>query len=217
MLTRDEPTTGRRVRLGPVVAGQALLGALAGTAAKAADESGIGWAAQLGSDPAAWVLAVALIGWSAPGPGAAGLRSTAFFAAMTVGYYGWAALVLDFGWSPRLLVAWLVLSATAVPAVGVGVQWATRRSGALPGALLALAAGTPLAGGAVVRLWWAWTGVLPDAAARPVQAAVDVGVALLLVLLLPGRPATRLWALALVLPMAWLAARLLDVLHSVLG
>ena len=90
-------------------------------------------------------LAVALIGWSAPGPGAAALRSAAFFAAMTVGYYGWAALVLGFGWSPRLPVAWLVLSATAVPAVGVGVHWATRRSGALPGALLALAAGIPLA------------------------------------------------------------------------
>ncbi|WP_448613941.1 DUF6518 family protein [Modestobacter sp. URMC 112] len=217
MPTRDATRARTPLREGALVVGLALLGAVAGAAAKAADESGTGWLAQLGSDPAAWVLAVALIGRSAPGWPAAGTRSAAFFAAMTVAYYSWAAVVLGFGWSSRLLAGWLLLSATAVPLVGVGVHEATRRSGAVPGALLALAAGIALAGGAVVRQWVAWTGLLPGAAARPVQAAVDVGVALVLVLLLPRRPATRLWAPALVLPMAWLAARLLDVLRSVLG
>lgn len=38
----------------------ALVGGLAGIAAKAADESGVRGAADLGSYPAAWVLAVAL-------------------------------------------------------------------------------------------------------------------------------------------------------------
>lgn len=120
----------------------ALLGVLAGVLAKAADESGRSWAADLGSYPAAWVLAVALLGWSAPTWAAAVSRSAVFFAAMTVAYYAWAAEVLDFGWDVRLLVIWLLLSVTAVPATAVAVWWVTRRAGVLPGALLGLAAGT---------------------------------------------------------------------------
>jgi hypothetical protein len=58
--------------------------------------------------------------------------------------------------------------------------------------------------------------VLPDGAARPVQAVADAVVVLVLTLLLPRHPRTRLWALALVLPTAWLAARLLDVLRQLL-
>jgi hypothetical protein len=51
----------------------AVLGVLAGAAAKAADESGLSWAGTLGPDPVARVLAVALIGrfaptWRAAGP-----------------------------------------------------------------------------------------------------------------------------------------------------
>lgn len=206
--------SGRRAA-GPAAA--VLLGALAGAAAKAADESGVGWAADLGSDPAAWVLVVALIGRAAATPAVAGGRSAAFFAAMTVAYYGWAAVVLGFGWDPRLVLAWLLLSASAVPAVAVGAQWATRRRGVLPGAVLALAAGVTLAGGAVRQLWWAWTGVVPEALGRPVQAAADVAVVLVLTLLLPRHLRTRLWAPALVLPMAWLAERLLDLLRQALS
>jgi hypothetical protein len=66
-------TSPRRVTAEPVlVAGFVLLGVLAGVTAKAADESGWGWAADLGSYPAAWVLAVALIGGSAPSVRAGG-------------------------------------------------------------------------------------------------------------------------------------------------
>jgi len=111
----------------------ALPGVLAGVLAKAADESGRSWAADLGSYPAAWVLAVALLAWSAPTWAAAVSRSAVFFAAMTVAYYAWAAEVLDFGRDVRLLVIWLLLSVTAVPATAVAVWWATRRAGVLPG------------------------------------------------------------------------------------
>ena len=62
----------------------ASAGLLAGVAAKAGDESGWRWAADLGTYPAAWVLAVALIGWAAPSPGVAALRSGISFAAMTL-------------------------------------------------------------------------------------------------------------------------------------
>jgi hypothetical protein len=191
----------------PVLPGCAGLGLVAGALAKAADESWPGWAADLGSYPAAWVLAVALLGRAAPTVRAAGVRSAVFFAAMSVAYYAWAALVLGFGWHHRLLVAWLLLSATAVPAVAAAVQWATRRPGPLPGALLAGAAGIVLAGGAV----------LADAAAHPVQAVADVVVAAVLVAVLPRHGRTRLWAPALLLPATWLAGRGLAVLAALLG
>ncbi|SFP85038.1 hypothetical protein SAMN05660464_4444 [Geodermatophilus dictyosporus] len=184
----------------------ALGGALAGAVAKAADESGPTWAADLGSYPAAWVLAVALLGRAAPGTREAALRAGISFAAMSVAYYAWAALVLGFGWN-RLLAAWLLLSATAVPAVAVAVHRATRQDGAVPGALLAGAAGIVLAGGAV----------LGNAAGHPVQAVADVLVAGLLVGVLPRRGRTRLWATALLVPATWPAGLGLGVLAAVLG
>jgi hypothetical protein len=183
-----------------------LGGALAGIAAKAADGSAWRWAEELGHYPAAWVLAVALIGWRAPSPRAAAVRSAVFFAAMTVAYYAWAALVLDRGWEGRLLVAWLVLSATAVPVTAAAVHWSTRRSGRLPGALLATAAAITLGGG-----------VLADVVDHPVQAVVDVLVTAVLVVVAPRDGRTRTWAVVLTAPLTWAAAQLLDVLRAVLG
>ncbi|WP_100501433.1 DUF6518 family protein [Geodermatophilus chilensis] len=197
--------TRDRVRA-PVLPVCAALGLLAGVLTKAADESGLRWAADLGSYPAAWVLAVALLGRAAPTVRAAAIRSAVSFAAMSVAYHAWAALVLGFGRN-RLLVAWLLLSATVVPAVAAAVQWATRRPGPLPGALLAGAAGIVLAGGAV----------LADAAVHPVQAVADVVVAAVLVAVLPCAGRTRLWALVLVAPATWPAGRGLAVLAVLLG
>jgi hypothetical protein len=183
----------------------AVGGLVAGTAAKVAD-SGWRWANDLGHYPAAWVLVVALIGWRAPSLRAAAVRAAVFFAVMSVGYYGWAALVLDRGWELRLLVAWLVLSATAVPLTAAAGHVATRRTGWLPGAMLAMAAGIVLGGG-----------VLGDPGAHPMQAVVDVVVAVGLVVVLARDGRTRLWALALTAPLTWVAAQGLDVLRAVLG
>lgn len=196
----------RETRRSVPVGGAAVAGVLAGIAAKAGDESGWRWAADLGSYPAAWVLVVALIGWTAPSPGAAVVRAGVFFAAMTVAYYGWAALVLDFGWDVRLLLAWLVLSATAVPLAAAAAHWSTRRCGWWPAALLAMAAGIGVGGGA-----------LTEAGSHPVQAVADVLVAAVLVVGLPRDGRTRLAAALLTLPLAWGAAQLLDVLRAVLG
>ena len=196
---------GRRHHSNSPLAVAAVSGVLAGIAAKAADESGHRWAADLGSYPAAWVLAVALIGWSAPSGRAAAVRAAVFFAAMTVAYYAWAALVLHFGWNVRLLIAWLLLSVSAVPATAVAAHWSTRRSGWLPGALLAMAAAITLGGGA-----------LGNAGGHPVQAVADVVVAVLLVAVLPRDGRTRIWAVGLTLPSTWGAAQLLDVLRALL-
>ena len=204
-VTTSVPLRDRR-RVDVSLALAALAGLVAGIAAKAGDESGWGWAHDVGSYPAAWVLVVALTGWWAATLRAAAVRAGVFFAAMTVAYYGWAALVLGFGWDLRLLVAWLVLSATAVPATAAAAHWSTRRSGPLPGALLATAAAITLGGGA-----------LGEAGDHPVQAVVDVLVAATLVLAFPRDTRTRLWAPLLTAPLTWVAAQLLDVLRAALG
>jgi hypothetical protein len=190
----------------------AAIGVLAGIAAKAGDESGWRWAADLGSDAAAWVLAVALIGRYAPTVALAALRAATFFAAMTVAYYGWAVAVLGFGYEPDLIAAWLALSATAVAVFAAGTRWATSRPGVLPGAFLGLVAGTVLVGGAVRRLWLWTDGSLVAELVNPVQAVIEVVAVLVVTLVLPRHRSTRLWALALTLPMWWLAQTLIQEL-----
>ena len=198
--TALEPTTRRPLAL-PVLA---AVGLLTGVAAKAADETHWGWAADLGSFPAAWVLTVALLGRFAPSWGAAALRSAVFFAAMSIAYYAWAAVVLDFGWNRPLLADWIVLSLSAVPATALAAWWASRRSGGIPGALLAVLAAIAVGGGVVRQQLGIWTGSQPYLMAQPVQAAVDIVVALVLVLALPQHWRTRLWAAALTVPVVWL-------------
>lgn len=216
-MTVTEPRApGRRLPGWAALPGFAGLGLLAGIAAKAADESGIGWAADLGSYPAAWVLAVACIGRSAATAVSAATRAAVFFGAMTVAYYTWAAVVLRFGWSPQL-VPWLLLSSTAVAGAAVSAWAGTRRPGALPGALMAMAAGIALAGGSLQRLGRVLAGDLPAIAGRPVQAAVDVLAAVLLLVVLPRHRATRLWALVLTVPLTGLAAVLLQRLYQLVG
>ncbi|RBY89418.1 DUF6518 family protein [Blastococcus sp. TF02A-30] len=192
-------------------------GLLAGVAAKAADESGWRWAADLGSYPAAWVLAVALIGRFAPAPLVAAARAAAFFAAMTLAYYAWAAWVLGFGWN-RLLPIWLVLSATAVAATAAVASWATGRAGLLPGAAVALAGGIVLAGGEFLPLWYRLTGTGDGAPlVHPVQGVVDAVVALVLVVALPRHRSTRGWGLLLLAPSTAVALRLFDAFGGLIG
>jgi len=193
------------------------LGLVAGIAAKAADESGWRWAADLGSDPAAWVLAVALVGRLAPTAALAAARAAVFFAAMTVAYYGWAASILHFGSDRDLVVIWLLLSATAVPAFAVVVWWSTRRPGLRAGALLGLAAGTALLDGALRRAFvWA-DGALLSELVNPVQAVVEVVVVLVVTLVLPCHRSTRWWALVLTVPLWWVAQTLVEWLFDGTG
>ena len=199
MRTAPQPTARRPVAA-PVLA---VVGVLAGVLAKVADESGWGWAADLGSFPAAWVLTVALLGRFAPSWRAALVRAAVFFAAMSIAYYAWAAEVLDFGWNRQLLGSWLVLSVTAVPATALAAWWASRRSGVIPGALLAVLAAIALGGGVVRQQWGIWTGAQPYLMAQPVQAVVDILVTVVLVVVLPQHLRTRLWAVALTVPFVW--------------
>ncbi|WP_225233335.1 DUF6518 family protein [Klenkia terrae] len=200
-------------------AGAAALGAVVGAAAKVADAVGPGWLADLGSYPAAWVLAVALLGCRAPSTRAAGVGAAAFFAVMSVAYYGWAVVVLGFGLRANavLLAAWLMLSATAVPLFAVAVRWAATRRGALPGVLLAGAGALAVADGTVAQLWLAAVGELPAGTPlHPVQAVAGVLVALVVAGALPRHGRTRAVALVLLVPAAWIAAAGLRVLAGLL-
>jgi hypothetical protein len=210
----DTTTTGRPVRRGSRTAALAGLGLLAGVAAKAADASGVGWLADVGSYPAAWVLAVALLARSARSTRSAATGSAVFFAVMSVGYYGWAVGVLGFGLRANLvlLAVWVALSLTAVPAFAAVVHEACTRRGLLPGALLAGAASLALAD----RTLWHLV-VRPEGAAlHPVQGVVAAVVALVVAGVLPRHHRTRVVALALLVPAAVVATAAVDVLYAVL-
>lgn len=193
------PGTRRRRLLVP-----AALGAATGVLAKVAD-GGPGWLADLGSYPAAWVLAVALLGWLASTTRLAAVGSAVFFAVMSLAYYGWAVVVLGFALRPVLvlLAVWLLLSATAVPLFAVGVRWATTHRGVLPGALLAGAAALAVA-----------EGPLADDGVRPVQAVAGVLVALVVAGLLPRHGRTRAVSLVLLVPAVVVATAGLGLLRG---
>ena len=193
------------------VVGLAAAGLACGVAAKIGDEASVRWATDLGSYPGAWVLTLAMIGWCASTAARAALLSAAFFAAMTLSYYGWASEVLGFTWE-AYSYAWLAASVTVVPLFAAGTWWATRRSGALPGAVMALMAGLVMADGTVHQLWLEAAGHLPDGTPLHVtQAVTNLVVLVALVAFLPRRMATRAWAVVLVVPMVSIAERLSDI------
>lgn len=200
----------RGFRTSLTVLGLLVLGVVLGILAKMADESAITWAGDLGTHLAVWVLLVALIGRFASSPQVAAAQAAAFFVAVCTGYYGWSMLVLGFG-SGREVVAWAGLAVTAVPVAAAAVRWATRATGPLPGTIMAGVAGLALSGGAVLQVVLSAIGLYPSEGVRPVQAAIDLVAALLIVVWLPQRAATRTWAAALLLPMAWLARQVTDL------
>lgn len=110
-----------RVREVAVLVGIALLAMLSGILAKEADESTLTWAANLGTYPAAWVLALALIGRLAPGLTQAAIRSSVFFVAMCLAYYAWARYVLNFP-VDRDFYFWLLMAVTGVPVIAAVVM-----------------------------------------------------------------------------------------------
>jgi hypothetical protein len=79
------------------------------------------------------------------------------------------------------------------------------------GGLVALVAGTALVGGALRKLYLWWDGSVEAMALQTVQAAMELVAVLVISLVLPRHRSTRVWALALVLPMWWLADRVINL------
>lgn len=183
---------------------------------KLADDSTLTWASDLGTYPAIWVLALALIARFSPDLAQAALRAVAFFVGLSLGYYAWSVFVLNFGIG-RYLYLWGAVAVTAVPAVAVLLRWASWSRGVLAGLAMAVAAGIALSDGTVTQLWWGLTDQLADDFPyRPVQAAADVLVALAVVALLPRHGATRAWGLVLLLPAVVLATVALNAFYGTL-
>jgi hypothetical protein len=189
-----------------------------GAATKAADESRVSWLGDLGTYPAVWVAALALIASFSSGVGEAALRSGLFFSAMCGAYYAWALAVLGFGGSGRFLVLWLVVAVLAVPPLAAALSWAFSRGGPLAWTVVATVAAVPLTSGSLWQLWWAYVqrGAPDGFPLRPVQALVDAAVVVLVVGVLPRRRSTRAGALLLLLPIAWTMGQLADPLRRLL-
>ncbi len=209
-----EQTHHRTFALGPVPAliAAAVLGGLAGVAAKLTDESGIGWLSDLGTFLAIWVLVIVVIGWKARTVGAAALRAAVFVVGLSLAYYAFSTFVLGFP-GGALVQRWAILAVTAVPLMAAATWWASRRSGPLPAVVLGVIAAIAIADGNVLPFWYAVIGdPLPEEFPyRPIQAAVEIGTALVVAGLVPRDWATRAMALVLVFPALWLVPELISI------
>ncbi|MCV0402845.1 MAG: DUF6518 family protein [Chloroflexi bacterium] len=194
------------------LAAAGALGIVAGVAAKLADESGIGWLSDLGTFGAIWVLVIIVIAWTAPTLVAATGRAALFFIGLSMAYYAVSSFVLGFP-DTGLVVRWAGLAVTAVPIMAAATWWAAGRRGLLPAIVAALVAAVALFDGNVLPFWYAATGdpLPPEFPYRPVQAAVEIGTALVAVLLIPRERLTRAVALALVVPASFLVPELVNI------
>ncbi|CAN5402077.1 hypothetical protein BH23ACT9_BH23ACT9_13580 [soil metagenome] len=195
----------------------AAVGAVAGVLAKLADGPWPVWVSDLADRPGLWVLALALIGARAPRRSEAAGWSATAFTAMCAAYYTWSAAVLGFGVG-RYPLAWIGLALTVVPVLAVAVNWAVGRSGWLPGLVLAAVAGLALSDGSLQQLWLQARGHLPPGfPLHPVQAALNVLIAGVILVLLPRHLRTRTWGLALVVPATLLVTFLVDRAQGLIG
>ena len=200
VLSPSEIGVSRRHRFARAVpvAGWAVTGAAVGVLAKLGDLAGSWWG-DAGTYPAVWVIPIAILARTSRGPGQAALRAAVFFVPMTVAYYAWAQVILGFGYT-RDLVVWLVLAAAVVPPFAAVVRWGREGCDALAAGTAALLAALSFSGGALHRVWLAATGSLPSDATRPVQAALEVVVAVGVVLWLPRTRRARTWAALALVP-----------------
>ncbi len=138
-------TASRPARRGAGLLRPAFLafgGALAGALAQRADSFAT-WTGDLTSYLGLWIVAVAIVGFSAPTRRAAVSGASLFLAASVAGYY--AAYAIDITAAPWLIVVvWLLAAVSVGPVVGAagwllrdGPPWSAVAAGALGGLLAA--------------------------------------------------------------------------------
>lgn len=183
-----------------------VLGGASGVVAKLGDESGIRWWSDLGTYPGLWAFIVVVIGRFARAMWVAAVGAMAFFVSMTIGYYAWSSLMMDID-GGRYVYVWMAAAITVVPVLAAAVRWASERRGVAPGLVFATGAGAVVADGTIRQLWLRYVeGTLPlEFPLHPVQAAVNVVCAVVIVTVLPRQRHTRLWAAILFIPMALVA------------
>lgn len=216
MLTTNphRPVLGRNPRPALALAAAGLAGALCGVAAKMADQSQVDWLNDLGTYPAIWMLiVVAISSWSRT-PLLAAAHTATFFVVMVGSYYLYAHQVLGFG-TVREEMIWSIAAITIAPLTAAALTWASRHNHPASSLIPALIAGIVLASGPLSQYLSHLQHVLPEQTGlHPVQAILDLAVAITTIAVIPQYPATRLLAAGLTIPSTWLAPQLIQLITN---
>jgi Family of unknown function (DUF6518) len=205
-------TDTRTSRQGPALSSVLWAGAgsLVGVLAKVADLYG-SWAGDAATYSALWVLPMAIAARTSRGPAQAALNAGGFFVLMTLAYYAWSQVVLGYGHTPFIFF-WLAIAVGVVPLVAALAYWGRNASDVFAGVTAAFLAGLALRGGASQQLLLSFDGHVPMASTHPVQAGLELLVALCTLLWLPRTWSARLWGVVAIAPMAWCVGQLVAVL-----
>lgn len=209
--TCNRPDSGPEIRLPLTLALAILAGAVSGIAAKTADQSQFDWLNDLGTYPAIWMLVVVAISYWSPTPVFAGAHAAAFYVVMVGGYYLYAHQILRFGIA-RDETIWFIAAITIAPLAAAALNWASRTSHPASSIIPAVTAGMVLASGPLRQyLLHLQDAFPPGVRLHPVQATIDLAVALTIVAVIPKTPTTRIVAAAVTIPATWLAPHLIQL------
>lgn len=159
-----------------VIVGLSLLvGGVLGFVAKAADQSGVNWLADVTTYPALWVVVLVVLARFVPGRVTATVSAAVLFVAMCLSYYATSEIVYGFP-TPRFAMIWGVLAVTACPLFVFITSRALRRANPVLGAAaLAVAIAVILSDESVIQVWLSLRGLLEASpATRFGQALFDV-------------------------------------------
>jgi hypothetical protein len=201
--TPNRTDGGLKTRLPLTLAIAMCAGAVSGIAAKMADQTQVGWLSALGTYPAIWMLVVVAISYWLRTPILTAAHAATFFVVMVCSYYFYAHQILGFGIA-RDETIWFIAAITVAPLAAAALNWASNASHPASSIIPAVIAGVVLASGPFRQ----YVFQLQHA---PVQAIIDLVVALATIVVIPKTPTNRLIAAALTIPATWLAPQLIQI------
>jgi hypothetical protein len=209
--TSNRSFIGPRAGLPQTLTFVALAGAVSGIAAKLADQTQVDWLNDLGTYPAIWMLIVVAFGRWFRTPLLAAAHTAIFYVAMVGGYYLYAHQILGFG-IVRDETIWFIAAITIAPLAAAALNWSSHSSHPASGIIPAGIASIVLASGPLNQYLLHLLHAFPEGARlHPVQAVIDLAVALTVIAVIPKHPTTRLLAAALTIPGTWLAPHLIQL------
>ena len=209
--TCNRPDSGRGTRLPLTLAVAMFAGAVSGIAAKSADQSQFDWLNDLGTYPAIWILVVVAISCWFRTPLLAAAHAVAFYVVMVGSYYLYAHQILGFGIARDEMI-WFVAAITIAPLAAAALNWASHPGHPASSVIPAVIAGIVLASGPLRQYLVHFQDAFPEGVRlRPVQAIIDLAVALTIIAVIPTTSTTRLIAAALTVPATWLAPQLIQL------
>ena len=209
--TWNRPDSGPETRLPRTLAVAMFAGAVSGIAAKTADQTQFDWLNDLGTYPAIWMLVVVAISCWFRTPLLAAAHAATFYVVMVGGYYLYAHQILGFGIA-RDETIWFVAAVTIAPLAAAALNWASHTGHPASSIIPAVIAGMVLASGPLRQYLLYLQDAVPEGVRlHPVQAIIDLAVAVTTIAVIPKTPTTRLIAAALTIPATWLAPQLIQL------